>query len=116
MKNQRTMYMLAKAAAIANGPVRISAGGKNQIGYCIPVSFLETLYTKNGFLKKTALRHLETWTDLRTVQQVQTDGGRKIIFFILDDEDAAQDAELRYFASQERLPDDVVYSIGGAAA
>lgn len=98
MKNQKTMYRLAKARAIREGPKTFMMIS----GFALTEAEIRDFYTREGFTSKTADKHLDLWKELEWVD-VKPVGGKKenVFFFTLDDSD--RDERMTHMALREKF-------------
>ncbi len=101
MKNQRTMYVLAKAKAIEDGPktFRIFSG------YALTEGEIKRIYTREGFTNpKTIQRHLDIWKDAEWVVSQPVGANKEsVYFFTLDDSDSVD--RQRHMLLKSKFPD-----------
>ena len=88
MKNQKTMYLLAKARAIAEGPKAY----RMMRGYALTETEVRRIYGREGFTNpKTYDRHIGIWQEMGWVH-ISPVGENKenVYFFSLDDADSTE--------------------------
>lgn len=88
MKNQKTMYLLAKAKAINEGPKTY----RMFTGYALTRGEVKRLYTGEGFTKPdTFKRHIDIWVEVGWIM-IQPVGPNKedVFFFTLDDSNVSE--------------------------
>lgn len=83
MKSQKSMRLLALAQAVEKDIRIISAEGKRYAGYCLTESELETVYYREGFNPKTALRHAAMWVKSGDVIILRASKTAKAFYFFV---------------------------------
>lgn len=88
MKNQRTMYVIAKAKAIEEGPKTFRMFS----GFALTEADIKRIYTREGFTNpNTIQKHLQIWEDVEwVVMQPVGTNKENVYFFTLDDSDSKE--------------------------
>ncbi len=101
MKNQKTMYALAKAKAIGEGPKTF----RTLSGYALPEAEILRMYALEGFTKPATIeKHLTIWQELEWVDVKPVGTNRENIYFFALDDSASDDRE-RHMSLRSKHPD-----------
>ena len=107
MKNQRSMYLIAKARAIAEGPKAY----RMFRGYALTEAEVKKIYTREGFTKaQTIQNHIDIWKEAQWVEVLPVGNNKEpVLFFVMDDIDSEdrqrhQVLKTSYPDCQESLP------------
>lgn len=83
MKNNKTMYLLAKARAVKAGPRKFT----RFVGYALTETEIKRIFILEGFSpkKKTMADYLDLWQEAGFVKCFNVgENGEKVFFFLLD--------------------------------
>ena len=101
MKNQKTMYALAKAKAIEEGPKTF----RMLSGYALTEAEIRRMYAVEGFTKPATIdRHLAIWKDVEWVDVQPVGPNRENIFFFTLDDSTSEERE-RHMSLRSKHPD-----------